>query len=150
MLEEGAGAQLRIEEYVRNNTDTATAFVTQEEIVTVDWVFFEGGDVLTAGLSGFLRVGFDGEIQDVEVEADQSGDFECDIWIASYADSPPDSGDSVCDTAYPELDGAQKSQDTTLTDWTKDFKAGWWGFNVRGTPASVTQVTIGVNVKKEV
>jgi len=117
-------------------------------IVTVNWIFYEGGEVLTAGLSGFLRVGFAGEIQDVEMMADQVGDFECDIWIEDYAGSPPTVADSVCGAAFPALAADQKMQDTALVGWTKEFDPGWWGFNVRGVPAAVTQVTIGVNVEK--
>lgn len=117
-------------------------------IVTVNWIFYEGGTVLTAGLSGFLRVGFGGEILDVEMMADQVGNFECDIWIEDYAGSPPTVADSVCGAAFPALAAAQKMQDTNLVGWTKEFDPGWWGFNVRGAPANVTQVTIGVNVEK--
>ena len=77
-----------------------------------------------------------------------SGDIVVNIWKSTYADFPPVVGGKITADAPPTLDGAQKSQDATLTGWTKTINAGdILAFNV-DSAATVTRVTLALKVKK--
>ena len=107
-----------------------------------------GGSAITTGQKGHLEIPFKCEIERVTLLADQTGSIVIDIWKSTYADFPPTSANSICGTAKPTISAAQKSQDATLTDWTKTINAGdILAFNVDSV-ATITRVTLALKVKK--
>ena len=85
------------------------------------------GDGLTEIQSGevtWLPVPYDGTIQSATLLADRVGNIVIDIWKDTYANYPPTVADTITASAKPTLSSAIKSQDTTLTGWTKTITAG--------------------------
>ena len=106
------------------------------------------GSAITTGVKGYLRVPYNCDIQSVEIVADQSGSIVIDIWRDSYANFPPSVSDSIVASAKPTLSSAQKSQNTTLTGWTKSLTEGQYlAFNV-DSASTVTRVVLTLKVQK--
>lgn len=107
-----------------------------------------GGSVIAAGEKGHLRIPFACEIERVTLLVDQSGSIVIDIWKDTYANFPPTNADSITAATPPTITAAQKSEDTTLTGWTKAISAGdILAFNV-DSAATITRVTLSLKVKK--
>jgi hypothetical protein len=84
-----------------------------------------GGAAIVAGEQEMrIAFGFAGTIDKVELLADQSGSIVLDIWKDTYANYPPTVADTITASAKPTLSTAIKSQDATLTGWTKTFSNG--------------------------
>jgi len=106
-----------------------------------------GGSAITTGEKGHIRIPFKCEIQKVTLLANASGSIVIDIWKDTYANFPPTDPDSIVASAPPTLDGAQKSEDSTLTGWTKTINADdILAFNV-DSAATITRVVLILNVK---
>lgn len=104
------------------------------------------GAVITTGIKGFRQIPFDCEIISWTVlsidGSATAGDIEFDIFKDTYANYPPTSADSIVASAPPELVGANKDTDATLTGWTTTINAGdVLGFEVISA-ATVTKVVI--------
>jgi len=107
-----------------------------------------GGSAITTGQKGHLEIPFACTIQRVTMLADQSGSIVVDIWKDTYANFPPTDADSITASAPPTISSAQKSQDSTLTGWTKSISSGdILAFNVDSC-ATITRVTISLKVEK--
>lgn len=83
-----------------------------------------GGGVITTGIKGDIQIPFDCVIEEVTMLADQSGSIVIDIWKDTYANYPPTDADSITASATPTISTAIKSQDTSLTGWSKSITAG--------------------------
>jgi len=119
-----------------------------DEILTITFIIDGGGAVITTGQKGHLEIPFACSIIQATMLADQSGSIVVDIWKDSYANAPPDNADSITAAAPPTITTAQKSQDSTLTGWTKAIAAGdILAFNVDSC-TTITRVTISLKVKK--
>jgi len=106
-----------------------------------------GGSAITTGEKGHIRIPFKCEIQKATLLADQSGSIVIDIWKDTYANFPPTDADSITASAPPTLDGAQKSEDATLTGWTKTINADdILAFNV-DSAATITRIALILNIK---
>jgi hypothetical protein len=117
-------------------------------ICSLTFIIDGGGSAITTGQKGHLRIPFDCEIQSVTLLADQTGSIVIDIWKDTYANFPPTDADSITASAPPTISSAQKSEDTTLTGWTKTINAGdILAFNVDSI-TSITRVTLALKVKK--
>jgi hypothetical protein len=115
---------------------------------SITFIIDGGGSAITTGEKGHLEIPFDCEIESAVLLADQAGDVVIDIWKDTYANFPPTDADTICCGNEPELDGAQKYQDETLTDWTTEISAGdILAFNVDSV-ATITRLTISLKVKK--
>jgi hypothetical protein len=127
---------------VRHNVDSSQAALTAITL-TIDGA----GSAITAGALGkFPTVPYSGEIESVEVAADQSGSIVIDIWKA--ADAIPTNANSITGSSPATLSSAQRSQDETLTGWTTSIAAGdVLGFEV-DSASTVTEVTLTIKVKK--
>ena len=97
---------------------------TGSAIVNIEFVLDGGGAVISTGIAGDLEISFACTINQVTMLADQSGSIVVDIWKDSYANFPPTDADSITAAAPPTISAATKSQDSTLTDWTKTISAG--------------------------
>lgn len=107
-----------------------------------------GGLAITTGQKGHLEIPFACTIKQVTMLADQSGSIVVDIWKDTYANFPPTDVDSITASAPPTISSSQKSQDSTLTGWTKSISSGdILAFNVDSC-ATITRVTISLKVEK--
>lgn len=107
-----------------------------------------GGGVIETGYKGFIRIPYGCTITKVTLLADQSGSIVIDIWKDTYANYPPTDADSITASAPPTLSSATKSEDSTLTGWTKTITAGdVIGFNVDSC-TTITKVTLIIEVTK--
>jgi hypothetical protein len=113
----------------------------------IAFVIDGGGSAITTGQKGHLEIPFACTIQRATLLADQSGSIVIDIWKDTYANFPPTDADSITASAPPTISGAQKSQDATLTGWTKAINAGdILAFNVDSV-ATIQRVTLVLYVK---
>ena len=118
------------------------------ELSAIVFIIDGGGAAIETGEKGHLEIPFKCEIQRVTMLADQSGSIVVDIWKDTYANFPPTDADSITASAPPTISTAQKSQDATLTGWTKTINAGdILAFNV-DSAATIERLTIVLKVKK--
>ena len=80
--------------------------------------------ITTASAVPLVYIPMDFYIDSVEVVADASGSIVVDLWQDTYANFPPTVADTITASAKPTLASAQKSQDSTLTGWTKKLVSG--------------------------
>lgn len=117
-------------------------------LADITFVIDGGGSAITTGQKGHLEIPFACTIQQVTMEADQSGSIVVDIWKDIYANFPPTDADSITAAAPPTISAAQKSQDSTLTGWTTSIAAGdILAFNCDSC-TSITRLTISLKVAK--
>lgn len=112
-----------------NASSSATVFlsVLAADIsgVALGYAIDGGGAVIATGVAGTgVQAPFACTIDSVTLLADVSGSIVIDIWKDTYANYPPTVADSICASAKPTLSSAIKSEDTTLTGWTKTIAAG--------------------------
>jgi len=115
---------------------------------SVTFIIDGGGSAITTGQKGHLEIPFACTIKQVTMLADQSGSIVVDIWKDTYANFPPTDADSITASAPPTISSAQKSQDSTLTGWTKSISSGdILAFNVDSC-TTITRVTISLKVER--
>lgn len=114
----------------------------------IEFVMAGVSAVIPTGVQGDLEVPFNCEIVRASLLADQVGNLVVDIWKDTYANYPPAVGDSITAAAKPTLTGVIKSQDSTLTGWTKTLSAGdVLRFNVDAVSA-ITRATLSLEVNR--
>lgn len=119
----------------------------------IEFVIDGGGSAITTGMKGTLEVPFACTINSVTLLADQSGSIVVDVWKCTYSQydagsTHPVSGDKITASAPPTISSATKSQDSTLTGWTKTLAKGdILAFNVNSA-TTVTRATISLKVSK--
>jgi hypothetical protein len=129
-----------------NSGATANEFFTEN--ATIAFVIDGGGSAITTGVKGYIPVGFDCQIDRVEVLADQTGSIVIDIWKDTYANYPPTDADSITASAVPTISSSNKDEDETLTGWTTTISQGdILGFNV-DSASTITRATIALRVIK--
>ena len=115
---------------------------------SLTFVIDGGGSAITTGQKGHLEIPFACTIKQVTMLADQSGSIVVDIWKDTYANFPPTDADSITASAPPTISSAQKSQDSTLTGWTKSISSGAiLAFNIDSC-STITRVTISLKVER--
>jgi hypothetical protein len=112
-------------------------------------IFDGGGAVLTTGIKKvYLEIPYSGTITAVRLFADQVGSVVIDIWKDTYANFPPTVADTITASAKPTLTSAIKSEDTTLTGWTKSITKGdILEFNIDSV-STITKLTLTLNIDK--
>ncbi len=107
-----------------------------------------GGQVITTGVKGYLRVPFPCVIDRVTLTADQAGSIQVDVWKSAYADFPPTDAGSITGGHEPNITGSSKSEDATLTGWNTSLSEGdILAFNV-DSAATITRLTVNLHVRK--
>ena len=128
------------------NGSGAVAF--EDDKVAINFIIDGGGSAIPTGVKGYIEVPFAMEIEGVTLLADQSGSVVVDIWKDTYANYPPTDADSITASAVPTISTATKSQDLTLTGWTKVVAAGdVLGYNVDSI-TTIERVTVAIRGKK--
>lgn len=91
----------------------------------VEFVIDGGGSAITTGVKGDIEMPVAWtDIASARLFADQSGSIVVNIWKDTYANYPPTVADKITASAPPTISTATKSEDTTLTGWTKTGSAG--------------------------
>ena len=129
-----------------SNTITITSILGGTAPVrVVEFVIDGGGSAITTGIKGDVEVPFAwSDIVSARLFADQSGSIVINVWKDIYANFPPDVSDKITASAPPTISSATKSQDTTLTGWTKTGSAGdVLRFNV-DSASTIARVTISL------
>jgi len=108
-----------------------------------------GGTAITTGIKGDIGpFNFACEIKVVSLLADQEGSIVIDLWKDSYNNYPPTDEDSITAAAPPTISSSNKSQDSTLTDWTKTLASGEiLRVNVDSC-ATIERVTLAISVQR--
>ena len=123
------------------------SFITDEE-VAITFIIDGGGSAITTGIKGDLEIPFACTIVRATMLADQSGSIVVDVWKDTYANYPPIDGDSITASAPPTITTATKSQDSTLTGWTKAIATGsTLRFNVDSC-TTIERCTLALKVTK--
>jgi len=120
------------------------------EYTTIDIIIDGGGSVITTGLKGSGKIDFACELVSNEVVSvdNTSGSIVIDLWKSSYADLPADVGNSITAAAKPTISSGTKSQDTTLTGWTKTINAGDYLFWNIDSVTDLILVTLALKVRR--
>lgn len=89
----------------------------------------DGVNVISTGWQGCSFVPHTGTITSVtlastDAASPTSGSIVVDLWKDSYANFPPDNGDSITSATPPTISSTIKSQDTTLSSWGTSLSAG--------------------------
>ncbi len=106
------------------------------------------GGVITSGVKGYLDLPYACTVVGWSLYATLGGSITVDLQTApTFADFPTIA--SITGGAPPTLVSSVKAQSNTLTGWTTALGAGAvMGFVVLGTPTTVTNVTLSVQVVK--
>lgn len=91
-------------------------------VITV--VLDGAGAAIPAGMKVDVQLPFACTIQGWTMLADQVGSIQIDLWRTSYANSPPNVGNTITASAKPALANALKGQGTALTGWSLALSAG--------------------------
>jgi len=112
-------------------------------------ICIDGGEqAITAGLKTFFEVPFACELVSNRLLADPSGSIVIDIWKSTYTNLPAEVADTITASAKPTLSSAQKSEDATLTGWTKTLNAGDWLYIYVDSATTVEFVTLSLVVRR--
>lgn len=94
-------------------------------VIPVIMIIDGAGTTITTGIKGDLPIPFAWtDISAARALADQSGSIQVDVWKDTYANFPPVDADSITASAPIVISSATKSENTTLTGWTKTGTAG--------------------------
>lgn len=117
-------------------------------VLTLGWVVEGSGQPIVAGQKGSFPVYLDCSIEKVSLLSDVSGSCVVDIQKDTYANYPPNSGDSITASSPPTLSSANKYQDSTLTGWTLGITAGdVLRFQVISS-STITQLTCALQLRR--
>lgn len=115
-------------------------------VASIPFIIDGGGSAIATGVKGDIEIPFACTIQQVTLQADVSGSIVVDIWKDTYANFPPTVADTITASAKPTISSATKSQDATLTGWTKAIAAGEiLRFNVDSC-STITRCTVSLKV----
>ena len=109
-----------------------------------------GGAAITTGVKPGLEVPAAGTITAARIMSNDatSGSIVIDLWVEPYADAPPTDADSITSSAPPTVSTATKSEDTTLTGWTKTLAKGDWIVPNVDSCTSIKSATLSLTVAR--
>ena len=114
--------------------------------VTIPFIIDGGGAVIATGSKGYVEVPFAGNITAWRVVSDTAGSIVVDVKRATYSQFPTTT--SIAASAKPTLSSARKSENTTLTGWTKALSIGDWLEFVVESANTLTRVTVSITVDR--
>ncbi len=129
---------------------TGQAIAAHIATTSVQFIIDGGGGVITAGVKGDIQVPFACTVTGWTVLGDVSGSVEVEVWKDTYTNFPPVAADKISGTENPKLITQAKNTDTALTTWSTLAIAAndVLRFNVIGTPATVTRITVIIHVSR--
>ena len=116
---------------------------------SIQFIIDGGGSAITTGIKGDLEIPFDCTIDRATALADTTGNITVAIWKSTYGAFPPTVTANITASAPVTITSAIKSQDSTLTGWTKAIAAdSILRYNVDSC-AAITRVTISLRVRRQ-
>jgi hypothetical protein len=79
---------------------------------------------ITSGIKGYVIMPFSGQIQSWEILSNVSGNTTIDVLKSTYFSFLTDTGTTITNGDYIELNSNYKNINTNLSAWTVDFNAG--------------------------
>lgn len=117
-------------------------------IVNISAQFDGGGSAIAVGKKVRVYIPFNCTINEGTMGADQTGSAVVDVWADTHANYPPTVADTITASAKLTISSATKSQDSTLTGWTKTIAAGTWLiFNVDSC-SSIQELSVNLKATK--
>jgi len=92
--------------------------------VTISAVFDGAGSAVATTACVDLEVPFAATITRATLLLDQASNTVVAVWRDAYANYPPTIADAITGASPPTTSATNKSQDTTLSGWTKTVNAG--------------------------
>ena len=114
----------------------------------INYTIDGGGSAITTGSKFGLRIPFACTIVSASCGLDQSGSIVIDVWKDTQANYPPTDADSITASAPITISSATKSEDTTLTGWTKTISAGDWLFFNVDSISTATFASVSLKVTR--
>ena len=107
-----------------------------------------GLNVISTGFKGYVKMPYDGIINEWTIMGSVSGSVSIDIWKDSESNFPPTSGNTITGGNYPSLSNQIINSDNVLTGWNTNFNTNdIFAFNVL-TASGVTNINLTINVTK--
>jgi hypothetical protein len=117
--------------------------------ISITAIIDGGGSAITTGIKGDLEIPFACAINQATAFADTTGNISVSIWKDTYTNFPPTSVDNITAAAPISIVNSNKSQDGTLSGWTKTIVAGdTLRFNVDSVN-TITRVTISLRAVRQ-
>jgi len=132
-----------------NQSDLQTELDTLAES-GINVVIGDGVNEISTGLAIGVEAPFDMTLESASIFAidGNSGSVKVDIWKDTYANFPPTDADTITGGEEPEISSGTKSQDTSLTSWTKTITKGdIIYFNVDSV-TTLTKVLVSLKTSK--
>lgn len=111
--------------------------VNISDLFPIGWVVDGGGNTITTGVKGWVRVANNCIIKGWEVTCQPSGSITIDIYKSDYAGFPP-TASLVGTGTKPSITSGTKNKGDVLTGWTTTLTAGDY---LRINIESVTSIT---------
>lgn len=107
-----------------------------------------GGAAITSGIKCDVEIPFACALQEWTILADQAGSIQIDLWKTSFANAPPNNGNSITASAKPAISAVLKGRSAILTGWTAALDAGdVLRINVDSS-TTVQRVTLSLKVQR--
>lgn len=128
----------------------ASAFAWEAEYASIAFHLGDGTNAIVAATEPdqWVEVPFDAVIVSARLGADASGSIVLDLWRDTYANYPPDVGDTITASAKPTLSSALKAEDTTLTGWSTTLTRGQWLRVHVDSAATCKRVVLSLGLRK--
>ena len=106
-----------------------------------------GVDVITTGLKYAVEIPANCYIDRVSLLSviNIQGSIVVNIWKADYANLPATSANKITASTPPTINNAKKSEDTTMTDWTRTINAGDWLYINVDSISSLKSVVLNIS-----
>jgi len=103
------------------------------------------GSVIGTGAKAWTRIPWNCTITAWDMTVDTSATTTIDVWVDTYANYPPDNGDTITNGNEPAIAAGTKAQDTDITDWSDvTLSAGSYiKFNVDAND-NATELTLNI------
>ena len=120
--------------------------VWSDLVAAIPFIIDGGGLVLLTGIQGYIQVPFNCQITSVSMLADQVGSITVGIAKGTYSAFPTVS--IIVGASPPTITAGVKTFDNTLVGWSPNITAGdILAFSINSI-ATITRVTVTLNVKR--
>jgi hypothetical protein len=132
--------------YALVGTGTTTAPTFTAVLAGIDFVMYQGGNVLSTGIYGNLSVPFNCQIQNIAVLGNTSGTATIDVFKATFASWP--TATSITAGAGWSILGTSKFSTTSFSGTTTFNASDIMQFIATSTISTVTEITVALQVVK--
>ncbi len=106
--------------------DTTNVSKVAPGCLNLSFIFQNNGAVLNTGVqeAAYCEIPVKLEVISCHMYGGPTGSIVVDLWKDAYANYPPTDADSIVASAPPTISSGVKSEDTSLTGWSKTLEAG--------------------------